>query len=103
MRVKRTVPLTIELRERQQGKICVHTVKTLHKQRKDTVTGIIPNLPKSIDRCVLPPDHTIWCQPEGMTKNCATDRRYHDVDDARMDETRDLLSQLRTVFSIVGK
>ena len=81
----------------------MHTVKTLHKQRKDAVTGIVPNLPKSIDRGVLPPDYTIWCQPWGMAENRATDRRYHDVNDAGMDETRDLLSQLRTVFSIVGK
>ena len=49
------------------------------------------------------PDYTIWCQPWGMAENRATDRCYHDVDDAGMDETRDLLSQLRTVFSIVGK
>ena len=61
-------------------------------------------MPKSIDRGVFkPPDDTIWCQPWGMAENRATDRRYHDVDDAGMDETRDLLSQLRTVFSIVGK
>ena len=39
----------------------------------------------------------------GMVENRVTDRRYHDVNDAGMDETRDLLSQLRTVFSIVGK
>ena len=38
-----------------------------------------------------------------MAKNRVTDRLYHDVNDAGMDETRDLLSQLRTVFSIVGK
>ena len=81
----------------------MHTMKTLHKQRHDAVAGIVPSLPKSIDRGVLPPDYTIWCQPWGMAENRATDRRYHDVDDAGMDETRDLLSQLRTVFSIVGK
>ena len=50
-----------------------------------------------------PPDYTIWWPPWGMAENRVTDRRYHDVNDAGMDETRDLLSQLRTVFSIVGK
>ena len=70
---------------------------------KSAVNRIVPILPKEIDQVVLPPDYLIWSQPEGMTKNCATDRRYHDVDDARMDETRDLISQLRTVFSIIGK
>ena len=82
--------------------MCAH-YRNIRQLAESAVNRIVPILPKEIDQVVLQPGYLIGRQPEGMIKNCATDRRYHDVDDARMDEMMDLISQLRTVFSIVGK
>ena len=63
----------------------------------------VVSLPKSIDRGAFTPRLYYMVAAMGDGQEPVTDRRYHDVNDAGMDETRDLLSQLRTVFSIVGK
>ena len=80
----------------------MHAVKLYSHSAKMLRTKLCPTC-RRVKTGPFEPRLYYMVSAEGMIKNCATDRRYHDVDDARMDEMMDLISQLRAVFSIVGK
>ena len=98
------VPLTIRLRETKQGKDSVHIVRTLHGKHQYAFTRIVPSLPKSIDRGALFPPTILYGASHGGWLRTAPPTAATTMSPTPgWTRRRTSFSQLRTVFSIVGK